>query len=72
MERIVHSTADAEYADLTKISSNFVKKSLKALQESKDILTDINMVKVGINSYSGEVKCTLIMMKPLKLQKIVI
>ena len=57
VERIVHSTADPEYADLTKISSEFVKKSLESLRNGKDILTDINMVKAGINSYNGEVKC---------------
>ncbi|MGO9388411.1 MAG: cobalt-precorrin-8 methylmutase [Methanobacterium sp.] len=57
VERIVHSTADPEYADLTKISSEFVKKSLESLRNGKNILTDINMVKAGINSYNGEVKC---------------
>ena len=57
VERIVHSTADPEYADLTKISSEFVKKSLESLRNGKDILTDINMVKASINSYNGEVKC---------------
>jgi precorrin-8X/cobalt-precorrin-8 methylmutase len=57
VERIVHSTADPEYADLTKISNDFVKKSLKSLRKGKDILTDINMVKAGVNSYGGDVKC---------------
>ena len=57
VERIVHSTADPEYADITRISADFVKKSLKAISDEKDILTDINMVKVGINKYPGNIKC---------------
>jgi precorrin-8X/cobalt-precorrin-8 methylmutase len=57
VERIVHSTADPEYAELTKISENFLEESLKAIKGNGDILTDINMVKVGITSYPGEVKC---------------
>ncbi len=57
VERIVHSTADPEYADITRMSKNFVEESLKAITGEKDILTDINMVKIGINKYSGEVKC---------------
>ena len=69
VERIVHSTADPEYADLTKISGEFVKKSLESLKNGKDILTDINMVKAGINSYNGNVKCYINHEKTLKLTK---
>jgi precorrin-8X/cobalt-precorrin-8 methylmutase len=69
VERIVHSTADPEYADITKISSDFVSESLKSIRESKDILTDINMVKVGINTYSGEVKCFINHKKALEIAK---
>jgi precorrin-8X/cobalt-precorrin-8 methylmutase len=57
VERIVHSTADPEYAELTKMSSDFVFKSLESIKNNEDILTDINMVKTGINNYSGEIKC---------------
>ncbi len=57
VERIVHSTADPEYAEITKMSQDFVDESLKSIQAGKDILTDINMVKVGINRYNGEIKC---------------
>ena len=57
VERIVHSTADPEYANITKMSKDFVETSLKAINDERDILTDINMVKVGINKYSGVVKC---------------
>ena len=57
VERIVHSTADPDYAEITKLSKNFVNESLKAINERKDILTDINMVKTGINKYPGKVNC---------------
>lgn len=57
IERIVHSTADPEYANITKMSNDFVKASLRSIQDKKDILTDINMIKTGINKYPGKVKC---------------
>ena len=57
VERIVHSTADPEYAKLVSISPNFVDSSLKALKNNEDILTDINMVKSGITQYEGNVSC---------------
>lgn len=57
VERIVHSTADPDYADITKMSTDFVDESLKAIIVGMDILTDISMVRVGINTYPGEVKC---------------
>jgi precorrin-8X/cobalt-precorrin-8 methylmutase len=57
VERIVHSTADPEYADITKMSKDFVRVSMNSIKNKKDILTDINMVKTGINKYPGEVKC---------------
>jgi precorrin-8X/cobalt-precorrin-8 methylmutase len=57
IERIVHSTADVEYATITEMSEDFLKESLRAIKDGKDILTDVNMVKVGINDYSGRIKC---------------
>ncbi len=56
IERIVHSTADPEYADITKMSQDFISSTIDALCGLKDILVDVEMVKVGI-SYNGEVKC---------------
>ena len=57
VERIVHSTADPEYAKLVSLSSDFFESSLKALRNNEDILTDINMVKSGITQYNGNVEC---------------
>jgi precorrin-8X/cobalt-precorrin-8 methylmutase len=69
LERIVHSTADPEYAAITRMSSDFVEESLNAIKERKDILTDINMVKVGINQYSGDVKCYINHRQTLEMAK---
>ncbi|MBP1946693.1 cobalt-precorrin-8 methylmutase [Methanobacterium petrolearium] len=69
VERIVHSTADPEYADITRMSSDFVKKSLEAISEEKDVLTDINMVKAGINKYPGNIECYISHEETIKLAK---
>lgn len=57
VERIVHSTADPEYAKLIHMSSDFVDTAMDSLRNKETILTDINMVKYGITSYDGEVEC---------------
>ena len=57
VERIVHSTADPEYAKLVKISPDFVDAAMASLKNKETILTDINMVKYGITRYEGEVEC---------------
>lgn len=57
VERIVHSTADPEYAKLVAISDDFVDAALKSMKNNETILTDINMVKAGITQYGGEVCC---------------
>jgi len=67
VERIVHSTADPEYADITCMSSDFVLRSLEAVSQGKDILTDISMVKAGINKYTGDVKCYINHEKTIEL-----
>lgn len=69
VERIVHSTADPEYADITKISPDFVKESIKAVKNKKEILTDINMVKTGINKYDGEINCYISHEEAINLAK---
>lgn len=57
VERIVHSTADPEYAKLVCISSNFVSEAIRSMKNNETILTDINMVKSGITRYDGNVEC---------------
>ena len=69
VERIVHSTADPEYADIAEISPDFVDESIRAIKARKDILTDINMVKAGINKYEGEINCYISHEDAIKLAK---
>ncbi|MCG2829135.1 cobalt-precorrin-8 methylmutase [Methanothermobacter sp. K4] len=49
VERIVHSTADPEYARITEFSPDFVDAALDSLRSSGEILTDIEMVRAGIS-----------------------
>lgn len=69
VERVVHSTADPEYAKLVKISPDFVDTALKCFDDGKDILTDINMVKSGITRYEGDVMCYIRDERAVKLAK---
>lgn len=69
VERVVHSTADPEYAKLVKISPDFVDTALKCFDDGKDILTDINMVKSGITRYDGNVMCYIRDERAVKLAK---
>ncbi|MDO5847916.1 MAG: cobalt-precorrin-8 methylmutase [Methanobrevibacter sp.] len=57
VERIVHSTADPEYAKLVYMSPDFVEAAIKSMKNNETILTDINMVKSGITRYDGDVEC---------------
>lgn len=49
VKRVIHCTADFDYATNLAFSDNAVKKALKALREGCDIVTDTQMAKSGIN-----------------------
>ncbi len=62
VKRVIHTTADFEYADSLCISENAVEIAINALKLGADIVTDTTMVKSGINknilaSLGGEVHC---------------
>ncbi|MEE8168690.1 MAG: precorrin-8X methylmutase [Candidatus Hydrothermarchaeales archaeon] len=62
VKRVVHATADFDFADLVVFSKNAVEKGIEAIRSGKNVITDVNMVKVGINSralesYGSVVKC---------------
>lgn len=69
VERIVHSTADPEYAKLVCMSSDFVESALSSMKNNETILTDINMVKAGITRYDGEVSCFIKNDEVIKIAK---
>ncbi len=50
IKRVIHTTADFEYADLIEFKNNAVARGLKALSEGKKIYADTNMIKVAVNS----------------------
>lgn len=62
IKRVIHTTADFDYADNLVFSEHAVEKGLKALREGVPIITDTNMGKSGINKnalkkYDNEVFC---------------
>lgn len=49
IKRVIHTTADFDYADNLVFSEHGVKKALEALKQGTTIVTDTNMGKSGIN-----------------------
>ncbi len=49
VKRVIHTTADYEYADILKISENSVEKGLQALRSGCGIVTDTKMAEAGVN-----------------------
>jgi len=49
VKRVIHTTADFEYADLIEFSESAIESGMKALAEGSDIYADTNMVMAGIN-----------------------
>lgn len=62
IKRVVHTTADLEYADILKISKDAVENGIRALKEGCGIVTDTRMAEAGINKkslkkFGGTVSC---------------
>ncbi len=60
--RVIHSSADFDFADILVFKGDPVKKCVGAIKQGRDVITDVNMVRAGINSgaierYGGTVKC---------------
>jgi precorrin-8X/cobalt-precorrin-8 methylmutase len=49
IERIIHSTADFDFADLTCVSPGALEAGLAALRRGCLVVTDVHMVRVGIS-----------------------
>ena len=54
VKRVIHCTADFDYAVNLKISENAVKKALDALKDGCVIVTDTQMARAGINKPAAE------------------
>ena len=62
IKRVIHTSADFEYADTLCFSEDVVAKAHEAIKNGACIVTDTQMAKAGINkknlaTYGGEVYC---------------
>nr|WP_297708456.1 precorrin-8X methylmutase [uncultured Butyrivibrio sp.] len=72
--RVVHTTADFEYADTLVFSDNVIEKAKDAIKRGSHIVTDTNMALSGISrktleKYGGEVHCFMADEEVAKLSK---
>jgi precorrin-8X/cobalt-precorrin-8 methylmutase len=49
IERVVHTTADPEFAKLLEISDTAVESGVAAIKAGAKVITDVKMIKAGIN-----------------------
>lgn len=62
IKRVIHTTADFEYADTLRFSKDAVESGCRAIRKGAVIVTDTHMVKSGINKkvlerFGGEAIC---------------
>ncbi len=62
VKRVIHATGDPEYADLIAFGRGAIEAGLTAIMEGVDVITDVRMVEVGINTrrlsrFGGRVRC---------------
>ena len=62
VKRVIHTTADFEYAETLHFTENAVQKAIEALHNGATIITDTNMALSGINKkqlakFGGQVHC---------------
>ncbi len=62
IKRVIHTTADFDYADTLHFTAHAVGRMQRAIREGACIVTDTQMAKAGINKkeltrYGGEVLC---------------
>jgi precorrin-8X/cobalt-precorrin-8 methylmutase len=48
VRRVIHSTADFEFAQLIQFSEDAIASGIKAIQQRTPIITDVGMVKQGV------------------------
>ena len=64
VQRVIHATADFEFKNTLTFHPDAMTAGLKAIKAGKDILTDVEMVKTGINKkllsqWGGKVVCRI-------------
>lgn len=64
IQRVIHATADPEFADTLVFSPRAIAVAMEAIKGGMEILTDVEMVRTGINrrvaaEFGIEVKCAI-------------
>jgi precorrin-8X/cobalt-precorrin-8 methylmutase len=64
VQRVIHATADFDFKDTLTFHPDAVRSGLAAIKAGKDILTDVEMVRTGINKkwqsqFGGSVVCAI-------------
>ncbi len=64
IQRVIHATADFEFKETLVFHPDAVAAGIKAIREGKNILTDVEMVRTGINKrlldrWGGKVVCAI-------------
>lgn len=64
IKRVIHATADFEFKNTLMFHPDSIKTGIKVIMSGKDILTDVEMVKAGINKrllekWGGKVFCNI-------------
>ena len=54
-ERVIHASADPEYADILVLDEAALERGLEALRRGVPVVTDVGMVAAGITAY--ETRC---------------
>ncbi len=62
VKRVIHATADFEFVQTLTFHPDAVRTGIEAIKAGKDILTDVEMVRIGINKqllskWGGKVIC---------------
>ncbi|MEM7538344.1 MAG: precorrin-8X methylmutase [Chloroflexota bacterium] len=62
IERMIHSTADFDFAKITRFSEGAIEAGLHALQNGCAVITDVNMIRVGVSErritgFGGSLHC---------------
>ncbi|MBI5327802.1 MAG: precorrin-8X methylmutase [Deltaproteobacteria bacterium] len=62
VKRLIHTTADFEYADLVRFGNNAIEAGIDAILKGTDIITDVRMIEAGIskerlNKFGGNIRC---------------
>lgn len=74
VQRVIHATADFDFAKTLVFHPDAVAAGIKAIREGKDILTDVEMVRTGINKrlldrWGGKAVCSIADEDVIRLSK---